>query len=124
MGDFHQQFTSNDKNVALLCSIAQDLALEQCVRIPTRGSNILDLLFINSPSTVSHVDVVDNLPQTDHDLIVFTFKQEGIHRLLYNCKKADFDIYRNTLCSVPWDLAKSSTVNDWWYQWKDIFLLW
>ena len=44
-------FTSftNDKN-ALLCSIAQDFALEQCVRLHTRGLNILDLLLTNNPS--------------------------------------------------------------------------
>ena len=117
---------TNDRNAALLCSVAQDLALEQCVRIPTRGSNILDLLFTNSPSTVSHVDVVDNLPHTDHDLVIFSLnvlppKQERVHRLLYNHKKADFDNYRDTLRSVPWDLAKSDVVDDWWCQW--IFLL-
>jgi len=53
--------TCSDKNSILLCSILQDFALEQCVRIPTRGLNILDLLLINSPFLVSDVDVVDNL---------------------------------------------------------------
>ena len=116
---------SNEKNAALLCSIAQDFALEQYVRTPTRGSNILDLLFTNSPSTISHVDVVDNLPQADHDSIVFSLnvlppKQEVTHCLLYNYKKADFDTYRDTLSLVPWDLAKSNDVNDWRCQWKDL----
>ena len=45
-------FTSftNDKNATLLCSIAQDFALEQCVRLHTGGLNILDLLLTNNPS--------------------------------------------------------------------------
>ena len=105
-GDFNMPniswdtFTSftNDKNAILLCSIAQDFALEQCVRLPTRGRNILDLLLTNSPSMVSHVDVIDNLPHTDHDSIIFRLnvlppKQEGVHCILYNYKKADFGIY-------------------------------
>ena len=94
------------------------LNLEQCVWIPTRGSNILDLLFANSP-TISHVDVVDNLPQADYDSIIFYLnalppKQKVIHCLLYNYKKADFDIYQDTLCSALWDLARSNRVNNWW----------
>ena len=58
--------------------------------------------------------MVDNLPQTDHDSIVF--------HLIYsiaNYKKADFDIYQDTLLHS--DLAKTSTVYDWWCQWKDLF---
>ena len=97
--------TNNDKNAALLCSIAQDFAFEQCVRVPTRGSHVLDLLFTNCPSFVSHVDVVDNLPHTDHDSVIFKLnmlppKQERVHRILYNYKKADFDAYRDTLRSA------------------------
>ena len=30
--------SSMSDNATLLCSIAQDFALEQCVRLPTRGS--------------------------------------------------------------------------------------
>ena len=82
---------------------------------------MLDLLFTNSPATVSIPMLmwVDNLPQIDHDSIVFNNlnmlppKQEGIHGTLYNYKKADFDTYCNILCSVPWDLAKSDDINEW-----------
>ena len=108
---------TDDKCAALLCSIAQDFALEQCVRSPTRGSNVLDLLFTNCPSAVSHVDVVDNLPHTDHDSVIFSLnllppRQEGVCRILYNYKKADFDIFRDTLRKAPWDLATSDSVDD------------
>ena len=77
------------------------------------------------------VDVVDNLPHTDHDSIIFRLnvlppKQEGVHRILYNYKKADFGIYRDTLRLAPWDLAKSDTVDDWWCRLSGriYFLLW
>ena len=96
------------------------------MRLPTIGLNILDLLLTNSPSMVSHVDVVDNLPHTYHDSIIFRLnvlppKQEGVHHILYNYKKADFGIYRDSLCLAPCDLAKSHTVDDWWCRWKDLF---
>ena len=69
--------------------------------------------------------MVDNLPHTDHYLIIFRLnvlqpKQEGVHRVPYNYKKADFSIYQETLC-LAWDLAKSDTVDDWWCRWKDLF---
>ena len=63
--------TSIDKNAALLCSLIHDLSLEQLVHTPTRGPNILDLLLTDFPSLISRVEVVDNLPLTDHDTILF-----------------------------------------------------
>ena len=61
-----------DKNAAILCSLVQDLSLEQCVHTPTRDSNILDLLLTNRPEMVSHIEVTDNLPLTDHDSVSFS----------------------------------------------------
>ena len=118
--------TSSDKNAALLCSLIHDLSLEQLIHSPTRGSNILDLLLINSPSIISGVEVVDNLPLTDHDAILFTLnvlssKQTTVRRSLYNYKKADFNAYRETLATVPWDITESDDIETWWSQWKALF---
>jgi len=76
---------------------------------------------------VSDVDVVDNLLQTDHDCIVFSLdilppKQSKVNRLLYNYKKANFDVYCETLCLVPWELA-SDSIEEWWNVWKDLFFV-
>jgi len=46
-----------------------DLSSEQCVSTPIRGSNMLDLAFTNMPDLVSSVEIVDDLPHTDHDCI-------------------------------------------------------
>ena len=115
-----------DKNTSLLFSMIHDLSLEQCVLTPTRGSNLLDLVFTNRPEIVSSVEVTDNLPNTDHDCVEFYLdilppKQTPVHRLLYNYKKTDFDMYRKSLDSVPWDLAEAEDVDVWWTQWKDLF---
>jgi len=70
--------------------------------------------------------VCDNLPGTDHDAVQFTFsilppKQCPVYRYLYNYKKADFNKFRETLSSVPWEIAESSDIDSWWENWKDLF---
>ena len=90
--------TSSDKNAVLLCNMVDDLSLDQLVCSPTRGANVLDLLLTNSPTAVSNVQVSDNLPLTDHDVILFTLnvlppQQKSVKRKLYNYKNADFDAF-------------------------------
>ena len=59
----------SDKSSSLLCSVMDDFCLEQGVSAPTRGSNLLDLLFTNRHELLSSIEVTDNLPTTDHDYI-------------------------------------------------------
>ena len=49
-----------------------DFFLDQCVSTPTRGSNLLDLIFTNNPDMISSIEVIDNLPNTDYDCIEFS----------------------------------------------------
>ena len=54
-------------------------------------------------------------------LNVSPHKQKGVYRTLYNYYKAGFDIYRDNLCSAPWDLATHvRRSDDWWCWWKDL----
>ena len=55
-----------------LCDLVNDNCLSQLVTVPTRGDNILDLLFSNSPNFITNVHLTDNLPGTDHDAIKCT----------------------------------------------------
>jgi len=117
-----------DKNSSLLLTMMDDLSLEQCVSSPTRKSSLLDLVFTNSRDLISSVEVVDSLPNTDHDCIEFVLdilphKQVSLHRTLYNYKKTNFDLYRKALDSVPWDLAQAEDIDLWWTQLKDLFFL-
>ena len=119
----------SDTNSSLLYSMIHDLSLEQCVSNSTRGSNLLDLVPTNRPEMISSVEVTDNLPNTDHDCVEFNLdilppKQNSVRRLLYNYKKANFDVYRQSFVSVPWDLAEAEDINVWWSHWIDHFLLW
>ena len=39
-----------------------------------------------------------------------------------NYKKANFDEFRSSLSSIPWDLAVSEDINTSWESWKDFFM--
>ena len=52
-----------------LAHISLDHNLEQVVNIPTRGENILDLMFTNNRSGLNKVSILPPLGKTDHDII-------------------------------------------------------
>jgi len=117
---------SIDSSSSRFCDILKDFSLCQMVKDATRGSHILDLLLTNDPNMVSFLQLHDNLPGTDHDAVFFTLsvlppKQESVHRMLYNYKKTDFDNFRASLSTVPWNLAVSNDIDIWWDNWKDLF---
>ncbi len=48
-----------------------DLSLSQLVPMPTRGSNILDLVLTNDPLPVLHCSMTVPFSTSDHDSLVF-----------------------------------------------------
>ena len=52
-----------------LVDISLDHNLEQVVNTPTRGENILDLMFTNNRSGLNKVSTLPPLGKTDHDII-------------------------------------------------------
>jgi len=88
---------SSPRPAELLCTIIADNSLAQLVDCSTRDCNILDLVLSNH-DCVSMVNVIDNLPSTDHLAIEFSLSvtipaQSGHQRTLYNYKKADFNAF-------------------------------
>ena len=75
--------------------------LQQLVKEPARGGNILDLLLTNVEERVNKVTVVDSLPGGDHDAVNITVdvsvpKISKSKRRVYNFKKAaNFDMFRS-----------------------------
>lgn len=55
-----------------LCSVTLDNFLSQLVVHPTRGKNVLDLVFTNCPESFSDIQIADNLLETDHDSVEFS----------------------------------------------------
>ena len=110
-----------------LCDLVNDNYLSQLVTVPTRGDNILDLLFSNSPNFITNVQVTDNLPGTDHDAIKFTLSvvlpgKSSCKRLPYNYKRADLSLLSNVMCQVPWNTMElAGTIESSWMLFKDLF---
>ena len=62
-----------------LINMANDTSLEQIVNFQTRGSNILDLLFMNRPSLVSRCEVSEGV--SDHEAI-YVEAEVAVKRLM------------------------------------------
>ena len=95
---------------------------------PTRVSSILDLIFTNKVKGACDVRVVDNLPRTDHDAVLFTTnfhkpRPLGQKQWTYNFKRADFSRYRELLSKVPWDCCfLRDSINDCWIKFRNVLL--
>ena len=60
--------TQNKKQAKCLLSFMEELHLHQMVHIPTRNSNILDLLFTDAPDLINKVSSAPGL--SDHDTVI------------------------------------------------------
>ena len=108
-----------------MCDLVCDNYFYQMVVAPTRHQNLLDLVFTNQPVGVQ---VVDNLPLTDHDAVRFTLNvvippQTSCKRSLFNYKKADLSLLCDTLSHVSWNIIESTgDVKESWQLFKDLFM--
>jgi len=48
--------------------------LHQLVEKPTRGGNLLNIVAVSNPATISHIRVIDSAAMSDHNLIVATLQ--------------------------------------------------
>ena len=110
-----------------MCKLIRDNYFHQLVADSTRKDYVLVLIFTNRPEIVADVEVVDNLPSTDHDAIYFDLNillppQGPCTRTLYNYKKADLLLLSETLSRIPWGLIEQcDTIEDAWVFFKDLF---
>ena len=135
-GDFnapHVDWTSRTVEASapledLLCEVSLDSGLDQLVKHPTRGGNILDLVFSNSNVSVDDVEVVDSIPGADHDAVHFSLAGKTppvsptCRRTVYNFKKADFPKFRSIINNTHWDsIFITKDINSIWDKWKELF---
>ena len=82
-----------------------DNFLTQLVREPMRGSNILDLLFVNRECLVGDVKAGGRLVQSDHEMLDFSILVEpwrGVSRTAtLDFLRADFNFFRTMVERVP-----------------------
>ena len=119
--------TFSSPAAVLLCDLVVDNFLSQLVYTPTHGKNILDLVLTNCQHILSQIEVVDNLPGTDHDAVHFiisvdTVKSRSCQHYLYNYKRANFEYFESLLSRVPWNTIDfESDIETSWAMWKDLF---
>ncbi|KAJ8044639.1 hypothetical protein HOLleu_07428 [Holothuria leucospilota] len=83
-----------------MLDIANEHNLHQVVSSPTRGDNILDLLFTNIPTLVQSVNILPGL--ADHDIVsteILTSPQRVKlpRRRVFLYKKGNFDLINDDL---------------------------
>ena len=111
----------------IFCDILDDYFMSQLCLIPTRESNILDLLITNQPEQISILDICNPTKlgmRTDHKVIRFTLSKasntiKSNKRLAYDYKRGNFDDLRKRLtdmdiCSLLTNNGADSSIYDDW----------
>ena len=107
MGDFNINYLDkNDIHTKLLAQMELNTGLKQQIIDPTRGANVIDLIFTNSQD-VANSGVI-NLNISDHDLIFVTKKKETKKRRQVSFKGRSYRNYnketlQNYLRETNWD---------------------
>ena len=95
-----------------------DNLLEQMIDIPTRGSNILDLVFVGDPSAVQNYDTIPPFGTSDHNIVSVDIKcmiprVNRSPRKIYLYTKGNFEDMNENLASYDWDdVLKSKDLNN------------
>jgi hypothetical protein len=107
----HPRFNGS-KSIALH-DMFTDLACSQFISSPTRGNNVLDLLFCNDPMLISDVSVDVPFSNSDHAMIFFTIYSFGalspavVHdtnpEIIPVWEKADWNSLRQFFENIAWD---------------------
>ena len=107
-----------EENNDFLETIA-DNYLTQLVVEPTRGNNILDLVFTSDENIVDNLEVGEHLSDSDHNIIRFeivtSIGRKENSTLIPNFTHANFEEIRSKLREVNWQslLSNTDTNNQW-----------
>ena len=114
--------TSSDRRQAsALLNFFQEHFMEQVVRKPTRGNNILDLVATNDHELISRVEILDT-PISDHKIMIITSNiyiqptrspvpqpKEGLEALNFWDNRVDWLGIRSELRSTDWNFERTDT---------------
>ena len=97
--------------------------MQQLVPQPTRKTNILDLIFCNTPDIVCDIKIADDLQGTDHQAVDFSLSltTPAHRRWVYSFKYADFNRFRDLLGVIPWkSCLLGENIEEDWQRFKDL----
>ncbi len=108
-----------------ILDIAQDHLLEQVVEEPTRGTNILDLIFLSNPNIVNRINVAPGLG--DHEMVYAELdiqpkRQTTKPREILKFGKANWDKIKDDMEKLAENFGETKTenmtVNEMWTSFK------
>ena len=115
------------KMYTLFTKAIKDHFLWQVIDFPTRNDNFLDLLLTNIPEKISNIKGIQDILNSDHQLIELSIdlrikSRRHLQRRLYNFKKADWNGLKYSLCLIIWDLYfEENDINASLTNWSDTF---
>ena len=114
MGDFNHPDTCWSNNTAghkqsrrFLECVDDNFPL-QMMEEPTRTGAMLDLVLTNKEWLVGKVKLEGSLGCSDHEMefkILRAARRAHSKLAALNCRRADIGLFRDLLCTVPWDKA-------------------
>ena len=123
-------YTLDKQNQAIkLLDIANEHFLQQMIDTPTRGKNIIDLIYVSNPELIDEISVEETTKSlTDHNVIYFDYKSnkekvkvytDSIHptdinsleKYSYWSEKSDWNSMNNYLNNVDWDTKINSVTS-------------
>lgn len=129
MGDFNYpgirwDAFSSDAGGERFLKLVQDCFLFQHILVPTRGDNILDLVFSTEEGMVGDISVEEPLGTGDHSMVFFAFYglvngENSIFKSGLNYSKANYKGISDILRIVNWDNEfVGLDTNDMWERFK------
>jgi hypothetical protein len=122
LGDFNKPGINwQDLNIqnSYLAQFCMENGLTQIIDEPTRGDNILDLLFCSNVLLVNQFHVREPFANSDHNSIYFDLifiPPDHTYTKIRNYFKADYDCIFSELSNISWPDTFSACVNinDFW----------
>ena len=117
VADFNEGQDVQKKAFEQLLTLTEEHQMEQIVNQPTRGKNILDLVFTNQPHLFGECSTSIIKPYSDHDLVNFNMVSPSCFKLTnsedqqaapipeiatYNFNDGDEEVMKEKLKGVNW----------------------
>ena len=125
MGDFNLPVPKWGEPINLhnghdLYANLQESSLTQLVHFPTRGNNILDLVFTTNDDLIENVVVNDEFSNSDHRAITFNLnftcqEPNASNEKIPDYRKANFQNLREIITNTDWGhFSNISDINEQW----------
>ncbi len=115
-GDFNYPHIINDDQNDFVDFLVS-LGMQQLVTFPTRGHNVLDLIFCNEPNLIQNITEAPNFIESDHKTICGEIRYQSVKsKTIYyrDYDNADFQSINIALAQTDWhtELPVNTDVNN------------